>query len=90
MHFLSVYFDSECFLSVKPTLLRFAEDWKKDLDKQLYVGALLMDLSKAFDCLPHDLIIARLTGSAYGLTPDACNFLRSIYQKESKGLSWAK
>ena len=57
------------------TLLRLAEDWKKDLDKQQYVGAVLMDLSKAFDCLPHDLITAKL--SAYGLSVDACDFLNS-------------
>ena len=57
------------------TLLRLAEDWKKDLDKQQYVGAVLMNLSKAFDCLPHDLITAKL--SAYGLSDDACDFLNS-------------
>ena len=34
------------------TLLRIVEDWKEALDKNLYVGAILMDLSKAFDCLP--------------------------------------
>ena len=57
------------------TLLRLAEDWKKDLDKQQYVGAVLMDLSKAFDCLPQDLILAKL--SAYGLSANACDFLNS-------------
>ena len=57
------------------TLLRLAEDWKKDLDKQQYVGAVLIDLSKAFDCLPHDLITAKL--SAYGLSVDACDILNS-------------
>ena len=57
------------------TLLRLAEDWKKDLDKQQYVGAVLMDLSKAFDCLPHDLILAKL--NAYGLSANACDFLGS-------------
>ena len=31
------------------TLLRLAEDWKKDFDKQQYVGAVLIDC--AFDCL---------------------------------------
>ena len=34
-----------------------------------------MDLSKAFDCLPHDLLIEKLR--AYGLTPDAVSRLSS-------------
>ena len=54
------------------TLLRLAEDWRRDLHNQLYVGAVLMDLSKAFDCLPHDLIVDKL--AAYGLCESACKF----------------
>ena len=57
------------------TLLRLVEDWKKALDDNLYVGAILMDLSKAFDCLPHDLIIQQL--KAYGLSNHACNLMNS-------------
>ena len=34
-------------------LLRLLCDWKRELDNHRYVGAILMDLSKAFDCLPH-------------------------------------
>ena len=45
------------------------------MDKQQYVGAVLMDLSKAFDCLPHELILAKL--SAYDLYANACDFLNS-------------
>ena len=63
------------------TLLRLAEDWKKDLNKQQYVGAVLMDISKAFDCLPHDFILAEL--SAYGLSANACDFL-NIYLSNRK------
>ena len=30
----------------------------------LFVGSILMDLSKAYDCLPHDLLLPKL--QAYG------------------------
>ena len=39
------------------------------------IGAVFMDLSKDFDCLPHGLIIAKL--HAYGLSFDACDLLSS-------------
>ena len=39
--------------SCQTLLLRFIEDLKSALDKNMKIGAVFMDLSKAFDCLPH-------------------------------------
>ena len=41
------------------------ETWRKCLDENKIVGATLMDLSKALNCLPHELLVAKL--EAYGL-----------------------
>jgi hypothetical protein len=41
-------------------LLKIIEDWKKALDENKFVAAILMDLSKAFDCLLHKLLINKL------------------------------
>ena len=45
------------------------ERWKFCLDKLVFTGALLMDLSKAFDKINHELLIVKL--HAYGLSIDA-------------------
>ena len=48
---------------------------EKKLDNNFVAGAVLTDLSKAFDCIPHDLIIAKL--SAYNFSDEALSYIYS-------------
>ena len=48
-------------LSTQHCLLVVTEKWRKCLDKEGISGAILADLSKVFDCILHDLLIAKLT-----------------------------
>ena len=52
--------------STQDCLLAMVENCKKALDQGKEYGALLTDLSNAFDCLTHDLIVAKL--HAYGFS----------------------
>ena len=51
------------------------ERFKKALDKKNKFGALLTDLSKAFDCLNHELLIAKL--DAYNFDNSSLEVIRS-------------
>jgi len=55
--------------------MRITEDWCSALDENKYVAAILMDLSKAFDCLPHDLLLGKL--KYYGLSDSALSLIGS-------------
>ena len=46
--------------STQHALLSLIEKWKKVTDNKGYGGAILMDLSKAFNTINHDLLIAKL------------------------------
>ena len=59
--------------STEQCVMVMIEMWKKALDEKNVAGAVLTDLSKAFDCLPHDLLVAKLY--AYGFEKSACNFV---------------
>ena len=82
---MSEYFESSFFskyqcgfrkgFSAQHCLVSMLEKWKSATDNKKSFGALLTDLSKAFDCLSHELLIAKL--NAYGFNMSALRFVHS-------------
>ena len=71
--------------STEHCLLLMLESWKEAVDKNKTFGALMTDLSKAFDCHCHDLLIAKL--HAYRIDLSSLMLLQDFYQivgKEQK------
>ena len=54
--------------STQQFLLAVLEKWKRSVDNRKLFGAFLRDLSKAFDCLGHELLIAKLNTYGFSLT----------------------
>ena len=63
-------------------LIRILEEWRQHLDNNKIVGGVFMDLSKAFDCVPHDLLIAKLT--AYSVDENLLMYIYSYLPKRKQ------
>ena len=61
--------------STQHCLTVMLDRWKKAMDNSKLAGALLTDLSKAFDCLNHELLIAKL--EAYGFDQISLSYIYS-------------
>ena len=46
-------------------ILGLVEEWKEKLDKEFFTGAVFIDLSEVFDCILHDLLIAKLNAKVF-------------------------
>ena len=58
---------------IQHPLFRILQKYQKEFDSGRFIGTILMDLSKVYDCLRHDFSIAKL--EAYGLGNGSLNFL---------------
>ena len=52
--------------STQHALFKLFQSWQKELDNGGFVGTILMDLSKAYDCIQHELLTAKLKGYGIG------------------------
>ena len=67
-------------LNTQITLLRMIESWKAKLNNGSNVGAIIMNLSKAFDNVNLNLLLAKL--GAYGLDNNAVSFMKTTEQTD--------
>ena len=83
--YVSIYVYNISFLYINAVFVRIivfntaSYDWKmgKNVDDGGVFGTLLIDLSKAFDCVPHDFIIAKL--EAYDFHIDTLKLIHDYW-----------
>ena len=61
--------------STQHVFVRLIEERRKNVDDDYIVGGVFMDLSRAFDCIPHDLLIVEL--DSYGLDRNLLKYINS-------------
>ena len=83
MIFKQTYMSFRKAHSTQHALFKLLHSRQKELDSSSFIGTILMNLSKAYDCLPHDLIIAKFEG--FGLIKNSLKLLLD-YSDEWKQL----
>ena len=64
-------------------LFTLTQSCQKELDESGYVGTILMDLSKAYDCLPNDLMVAKL--ETYRLSKESLQLMSDYRRYHKRG-----
>ena len=74
--FLSPFLSAYCKgYSCEAVLLRLVESWKQHLDNRQIVGSVMLDLSKAFDLIPHNLLLDKL--ATYGISTQSLYLIKN-------------
>ena len=70
--------------SANHVLISLIENWKKNLNNNKITGGVFMDLSKAFDRIPHDLLIAKM--ETCGFSGDFLTFLYAYLKRRKQSI----
>ena len=85
-HFNSILLPKQCLFrkgySTQHCLMAMLEKFKESRDKGEEFGAFFTDLSKAFDCIDHNLLITKL--SWYGVTPISLKLIFSYLSNRTQ------
>ena len=81
--------------STQQTLISLLEKWKIVLDRKGFAVAILVDLSKAFDALNHDILIVKLNtyGFSEGYPKLIKSYLKNCWQRTNVNIdfsSWSE
>ena len=68
--------------SAQNVFLSMLGKWKMVVDNKKAFGAVITDLSKAFDCLSHDVLLANL--NAYGFSLPALRLMQSYLSNKKQ------
>ena len=91
---IQTYFDNilskyQCRLckrfNAKHCLVSMIEKWKESVDNGGALGALMTDLSKAFDCLLHELLVTKL--GAYRFDIKSVKLIQQYLSKRKQGVN---
>ena len=88
-HFNSIFSSKQCRFrksySTQHRVMVMLEKFKESKDKGEEFGAFFTDLSKAFDCIDHNLLITKV--SWYGVTPKSLKLIFSYLSNRTQGVS---
>ena len=77
--------------SLLHALCKLLTSWQNSLDRDGFVGSVLMHLSKTYDCLPHDLLLAKI--QAYHSSKESMrlilSYLTNRTQRTKKGSTFS-
>ena len=68
--------------STQHALFQLLESWQKEKDNRSFAGTILMDLSKAYDCISPELLIAKL--HSYGVIKNSLKLILNYLSKHKQ------